>query len=199
MTEGEVLPQTPRLSGTAFKAAAGLSVLLLSGLVFVMPVTAALASAYLAFTMGLITISDLRYFTIPDVLSLPAIPAGIMVNALLWSGGGGASALQDSVLGACAGAGVFYLLRILYHRLRGIEGLGLGDVKLAGVAGAWLGLDLLAPTCLLASLGALMAVMLQAAFTRDRRGLRNAHVPFGSFIAPSIFIFWVVRLSGIVV
>ena len=105
----------------------------LLGLLFVLPPSAAVATAYLAFTLGLITLSDARHFIIPDVLSLPAIPAGMVASVLVLHGGDWQSGLRESLFGIIAGGGTFYLLRWLYFRWRGVEGLGLGDVKLAAV------------------------------------------------------------------
>ncbi len=81
-----------------------------------------------------ITVSDVRRFIIPDILSLPAIPAGLAVAAYLALPGEGAGLLLWHVAAMAFGALAFYAIRWGYHRYRGQEGLGLGDVKLAAVA-----------------------------------------------------------------
>ncbi len=48
----------------------------------------------------------------------------------------------DSVLGAIAGAGFIWLAGEAYARIRGLEGMGFGDVKLMAMVGAFLGLKL---------------------------------------------------------
>jgi leader peptidase (prepilin peptidase) / N-methyltransferase len=144
--------------------------------------SAAIATILLVFPMALITLIDHRHFIIPDLLSLPSIAIGLAVAALN-------TILLDHAIAALIAAGVLWMLRFLYTKWRGIEGLGLGDVKLAAAAGAWLGLDALPITCLLATCAALVAVMLKGGDT----GPRTA-VPFGSFIAPSICLMWLVQL-----
>ena len=157
------------------------------------PVPAAF-TAYLAVVMAAITLSDLRHFIVPDVMSLPAIPVGIAANILImhdaWATG-----LSESLWGAVLGGGVLYLVRAIHFRLRRIEGLGLGDVKLGAVAGAWLGPGLLAPACLAATLSALLAVLLLGLLNRTAYTQRW-RIPFGSFIAPVILLFWAFRLWG---
>lgn len=149
-------------------------------------------TAFLAVAMAAITWSDVRAFIVPDVLSLPSIPIGMAANSLVihqnWDSG-----LLESLWGAIIGGGALYLVRYTYFRLRNVEGLGLGDVKLAAVAGAWLGPGLLAPACLAATLTALLAVLLLKLSGRAVSGAQ-LHIPFGSFIAPAILLFWGFRL-----
>lgn len=164
------------------------------GLSFLLdPVTAAF-TAYLATAMAAITVSDFRHFIIPDFISLPAIPVGIAANVLVIHGSWN-SGLQESLTGAMLAGGVLYIVRAAYFRLRGGEGLGLGDVKLGVVSGAWIGPGLLAPACLLASLSALLAVLLLT--LTDRSGpTQKLQIPFGCFIAPATLLTWAFRLYG---
>src|SRR3954463_12123475 len=102
----------------------------------------AVLSGYLFFTAAAITLIDSRLFIIPNELSLPAIPIGMIAMATASADYRSMSnALLSSLLGAAVGGGSFYLLRAVYRRLRGFEGLGMGDVKLAAAAGAWVGLE----------------------------------------------------------
>lgn len=154
----------------------------------------AAATGYLAFTMALIVLIDLRHFTIPDGLSLPAIPLGLVANSLAFGEFGWYEPLADSVVAAGVAAGALYAIRHAYFMLRGIEGLGLGDVKLAAAAGAWAGLGHLAATCLLASGAALAAIFLHSLAARSGKPTLQTAVPFGSFIALAILVVWVWRL-----
>jgi leader peptidase (prepilin peptidase)/N-methyltransferase len=178
----------------AIASVAGLSLCLLAGLLFIVPPITAVLTAYLFLTMALITLTDLRHFIIPDVLSLPAIPVGLLASAIIHPDGEWLRGLTSGLAGAVAGGGAFYLLRAAYMRLRGIEGLGLGDVKLAAVAGAWLGPAALAPACLVATMSAIAAIILHAAFKGGSKIDPHRHVPFGSFIAPTILGFWFLRI-----
>lgn len=158
-----------------------------------MTAPAAIATGVLALLMALITLTDLRHFIIPDVLSFPAVPLGVLANIAVFHSADWLAGLTESALGAAIAAGSFYLLRALWFRLRGFEGLGLGDVKLAAVAGAWLGPALLAPACLAAALAGLAGVILVAVRPGRSVGLAD-EIPFGSFIAPVILAFWVWRV-----
>lgn len=148
---------------------------------------AAILGGYLMFTMALVVIIDYRHFTIPNVLSLPAIPLGLLAAVSAFP----EPALLDHIL-AAAIAGLFlYGVRAIYWKMRGVEGLGLGDVKLGIAAGAWVGLEALPLTCLLATGAALIAVMIRG---RSGQTSMTTPVPLGSFIAPAIAIVWLVRL-----
>lgn len=190
MNEPQTANEVPLPRGKAIAWAAGLSVLLLLVLLHSVSPLAAGFTAYLFFSMVLITLTDMRHFIIPDVLSLPAIPMGLLANVLITHEGDWHAGAVNAVTGALIGGGVFLGLRMIYSWLRGFEGLGLGDVKLAAVAGAWLGPAMLAPACLVAALAAITAVLLHAAVRPRKRLDLRAHIPFGSFIAPTIFLFW---------
>ena len=86
-------------------------------------------------------------------------------------------------------------IELIYRRLRGRAGLGLGDVKLAGVAGAWLSASLLPAAIELAALAALLAYA--ARQIRKRRQFRSgSRLPFAAFLAPSIWIVWLFETSA---
>ena len=90
---------------------------------------------------------------------------------------------------------LFFGLRALYRRLRGREGIGLGDVKLAGVAGAWL--DWLDDPDRDRDRGARGARGLRRAplRARARRSMPALKFPFGLFLAPSIWIGWLLEVT----
>jgi leader peptidase (prepilin peptidase)/N-methyltransferase len=150
---------------------------------------AALATFLLTASMLLIAIIDARTFIIPDWLSLPAVPAGFLATLAIfpgpWSG-----LLTDRMLAAIVASSFLYAVRHFHWRWRGIEGLGLGDVKLAAVAGSWLGLANLAPALLLATVAALAAVLIRGLVSGKDTLHGTTRVPFGSFIAPAILAMW---------
>jgi hypothetical protein len=81
----------------------------------------------------------------------------------------------ESVLGALAGAGVLLLIRAVYKAVRGTEGMGLGDVKMAAMIGALSGGAGLLVTFFLASVagavfGLLSTLLREAAWAMTRRG-----------------------------
>ena len=114
---------------------------------------------------------DLTCFRLPDVLTgLLFVAALCLAHA--------ERRLPGALLGALIGAGVLMGLRMIYERLRGHEGLGLGDVKLAAGLGAALGPVALPWLGLIASVTALIAVSAGA-----WGGLkRQTALPFGVFL-----------------
>ena len=117
---------------------------------------------------------DLEHQILPNVVTLPGIVAGLAASVFLPPG------LFLSVLGALLGGGVLWAIAETYVRVRGIEGMGMGDVKMLGMIGAFLGAPLMALTLVLASFaGALAGVGLMLA----GRGDLQRRLPFGTFLA----------------
>jgi leader peptidase (prepilin peptidase)/N-methyltransferase len=139
--------------------------------------TPAAAFAY-AFLMALaaITLIDWEFRIIPDGLSLPFIAIG-----LAWSLVSPSRSLAGSALGALAGGGSLYLVGLLYRLARKTDGMGGGDVKLMAMIGAFVGLRLVLPVILIASLAGSIYGL---ALLRSGRGAKTA-VAFGSFLAPA--------------
>jgi leader peptidase (prepilin peptidase) / N-methyltransferase len=131
---------------------------------------------------------DARRFVVPNVLSAGAFALGVIHAAVASPDSGFEGALMALSRAAFA-AGLFLLVRITYRRLRGRDGLGFGDVKLAGAAGAWLSLPMLPISIEIAAVTALAAYVL-----RQRKRLRilraGGRVPFGAFFAPAIWLGW---------
>lgn len=142
----------------------------------------------LALLMLAIAVADHRHFIIPDRLSGGAFAVGLLHAATASP----QSPLEDAWISLWRGilsAGALLLLRFAYYRLRRREGIGLGDVKLAGVAGAWLSLPTFVVAVEIAALAALGTYLLQQKM--HSRALRaNARLPFGLFFAPAIWLGW---------
>ena len=116
----------------------------------------AAAGCLLGWTLLTIAAIDQRRMIIPDILSLPLIPAGLAVAAL--TAPVPAGAIADSAVGAALGYAILAALAAVYRRLRGREGLGRGDMKLMAAAGAWVGWQGLPSVMLVAgSLGLILA------------------------------------------
>lgn len=133
---------------------------------------------------------DLRHFLLPDLLTLPLAAGGLFLAVLgapAWPVGA-----TDSAVGLVAGFGVIWGVGWAYRRLRGREGIGLGDAKLLAAGGAWTGWQGLASVVLIAALAGLALALAESA--RKRRGLKPlARVPFGVCLALGI---WLVVLYG---
>jgi leader peptidase (prepilin peptidase)/N-methyltransferase len=135
---------------------------------------------------------DARRFMIPDALSLPAIPLGLLASGALLDPLQDDLVILDHLIGAGLGGAGFWLVREAYWRLRQREGLGLGDVKLAAAAGAWVGWEHLPEAVLLAAAAALgVAVGLALVARRALSG--RERIPFGAFLAPAIWAVWWLR------
>jgi leader peptidase (prepilin peptidase) / N-methyltransferase len=80
----------------------------------------------------------------------------------------------------------------LYSRIRGREGIGLGDVKLAGVAGVWLDWSIAPVAIEIAALAALAAYTTRLLY-KGRSVRPTNRLPFGLFFAPAIWICWLLQ------
>ena len=152
------------------------------------PATEGIFGAFLAALMLAIAANDARHYLIPNELTGAAF-ALAMLRAAADVPDMGAQALLWPVARALAAALPLLLLMLAYRRWRGRDGLGLGDVKLAAVCGAWLDLATVAAVIELAALLAIGAYVANAVV--QRKPLRGtAFLPFGLFLAPSIWIGW---------
>lgn len=131
-----------------------------------------------------ISFIDLDTYTIPNVLSLPGIVAGVVLSPfaerITW---------LDSVAGGLLGGGFLYLIAVVYQLVRKQEGMGMGDVKLLGMIGAFEGAMGVVFTVLAASVvGTLIGGV---AMWRTRKGL-NTMLPFGPFLSLGAlcYLFW---------
>jgi leader peptidase (prepilin peptidase)/N-methyltransferase len=155
--------------GIALQAGNGLGALI--GLVFALALLAVL-------------FIDYDFQIIPDVITLPGIALGLLATLL------SPLSIRDSLLGVVIGGGGLFLVAAAYHRVARREGLGMGDVKLMAMVGAFLGWRGAVATLVLGSLaGSLVGGVLIA----SRRGSRHTALPFGSFLAPAA---WAALLFG---
>lgn len=117
---------------------------------------------------------DLRHRILPNAITLPGMAAGFMASWFLAPG------WLSSLIGIAAGGGILLAIAEGYYRVRGQEGLGMGDVKMLAMIGAFLGWPLMVLTLVLASFaGSIVGVSLIA----SGRGSLQAALPFGTFLA----------------
>jgi leader peptidase (prepilin peptidase)/N-methyltransferase len=165
--------------------------------VMVAPGLAGVLGAALALDVIAIAAIDARRFIIPDELTLAALVLGIAYAGIdAWPEGWsavfpsiGAALLRGAVLAGC-----FFALRALYERLRGREGIGLGDVKLAGAGGVWLAWSTIPVAIEIAALAAL-AVYVVRQLAGGRVMSATARMPFGLFLAPAIWLGWLLEAT----
>jgi leader peptidase (prepilin peptidase) / N-methyltransferase len=120
---------------------------------------------------------DIRHGIIPDWLNFAIAGLGLSAAFLI---GGPSVALESACEGAAVGA-IFWLLRRLYFVFRGVQGLGLGDVKFLAAAGVWVGLAGLPILLLVAALSALLCAGVMQLAGRQLTG--QTTLSFGPFLA----------------
>lgn len=135
----------------------------------------AVAAAIFCALMLALALIDLEHLLLPDKLTFPGIAAGLLLQP--WIAG---VSLLDAVVGALIGAGLLILLINVWYWLREEEGMGLGDVNLMAVIGAFLGWKgvLFALLC-----GALLGALVGLALMALRRMDMSSKLPFGTFLA----------------
>lgn len=131
-----------------------------------------------------ITFIDFDYQIIPDVISLPGVPIGFVltffVAGVSWS---------DSLLGILVGGGSLACVAGIYYLLTRNEGMGMGDIKLLAMLGAFMGWKAILPTIFLGSLiGSLVGVPLMLI----KRASGKLAIPFGPFLSLGaiIYLLW---------
>ena len=117
---------------------------------------------------------DLEHRILPNVITVPGIVVGFAFSLFLPPG------WLASLLGILAGGGTLLLIAEGYYRIRGEEGLGMGDVKMLAMIGAFLGWQLMLVALVLSScLGSLVGLAMIVA----RKGDMKYALPFGTFLA----------------
>jgi leader peptidase (prepilin peptidase)/N-methyltransferase len=146
------------------------------------------AGCLLGWTLLALGWIDWEHMRLPDVLTLPLLLAGLVATWALEP-----DALIDHAIAAVAGYAAFRLLEIGYRALRGRDGLGQGDAKLAAAAGAWAGLAALPIIVFGAALvGLCIALVVQ--LRGGRVGAATA-LPFGPALALALWVVWLYGLA----
>ncbi len=142
--------------------------------------------ARLLFTSVLIVlfVTDLRHHILPNTITVPCTCMAL-INACFYPPG-----LVNSLLGVTIGAGSLLVISRLYYLVRREDGVGLGDVKLLAMIGAFLGWPAVMVILLFASiLGSIVGIGLVMFFGANGRSA----LPFGSFLALSSIVFTLVE------
>lgn len=118
---------------------------------------------------------DFEHYLLPNVLTLPGIVVGFLFALV------GPPGWKASLAGIVLGGGLLYGLAAGYYALRKEEGLGMGDVKMLAMIGAFLGWQAVLLTLVLSSLaGAVIGLGMM--LVTERGGMKYA-LPFGTFLA----------------
>jgi leader peptidase (prepilin peptidase) / N-methyltransferase len=144
--------------------------------------------AFLCAVALMIAFADYRKMIIPDGINAALAAAGIMVSVSVFQ--------QDwrSVIGSAV---VVFLMFAtfgqIYMRLRGVAGLGMGDIKFLTAASTWVGLTGLPWLVLFACIGGLVHVL-----ARHFAGYEMApatRIPFGPYLSMALVLVWSFRLA----
>lgn len=153
------------------------------------PMHAAL-TALLGWQLLLIALVDADALWMPDRLTLPLAATGLGAAALLSQ-----TTVLAAMVGAVAGFVLLWLVREVYRRLRGREGLGGGDPFLFGAVGAWVSWIGLPSVLLWACAAGLSWVASRALLRRPLAA--DEPLPFGPFIAIGAWLTWVLGPIGL--
>jgi leader peptidase (prepilin peptidase) / N-methyltransferase len=148
--------------------------------------------AALALLAIAIAVIDARSFIIPNELSAACFALALAHAAV--SEPQPLPAVFFAMLRGALLALLFLGLREGYRRLRGRDGLGLGDVKLAGCAGAWLSWLAMPIAIEIAALAAIAVVAVRH-YAAGRPLDAALKFPFGLFLAPSIWLGWLIDVT----
>jgi leader peptidase (prepilin peptidase) / N-methyltransferase len=117
---------------------------------------------------------DLEHQILPNSITLPGIVAGVLLSTIAPPG------LRDALIGVVLGGAILYAIAWGYYLWRREEGLGMGDVKMLAMVGAFLGWKAVLVTLVLSSFsGAVIGMALIA----SQRGNMKLALPFGTFLA----------------
>lgn len=136
-----------------------------------------------------LSIIDLKILILPDELNLALGITGVVFHL---STGQDLLPLQDMFLGAALGAGMLYVIRFFANRAYGKDTLGLGDVKLLGAAGLWLGPEMILIAITLGALAGLIHGLCYAAWlsatTKAKFTIHDLAIPAGPGFAVGIVL-----------
>jgi leader peptidase (prepilin peptidase)/N-methyltransferase len=138
----------------------------------------ALLLVRLAFASALLVLffTDLDWRILPNEITVGGTVAGMLAAAFVAPG------LRSSLLGVLLGGGVLWATGALYQKVRGVEGMGMGDVKMLAMIGAVLGWPLMLLTLVWSSLAGGLVGAVLLLFRADAR---TTALPFGAFLAPA--------------
>jgi leader peptidase (prepilin peptidase)/N-methyltransferase len=152
---------------------------------------------YFVFCSALIVLAliDVDHRILPDVITLNGIWIGVLVSIILartdglvvrvirglsWSGiDAHWVGLLGSLLGIAVGGGLLWIVGEAFFRIRGIEGMGFGDVKMMAMVGAFIGAPL---TLLTIMIGSLLGSIIGLVLIRFGGKTREYELPFGTFL-----------------
>jgi leader peptidase (prepilin peptidase) / N-methyltransferase len=157
--------------------------------------------ALFAAILVVLTITDIRERILPDKVNFLGLGLGLAFSLFTAPIDGTAEwlsrrlfdfpppqaalSLGDALLGAAVASGLLWLVAEGYFRMRGREGMGLGDVKMMAMAGAFLGVQRGLLTILV---GSLLGSLIGAAVISIGRKGSDFELPFGTFLGAAALL-----------
>jgi len=164
------------------------------------PLPDAFARFVFCAALFIIALIDYDWRLIPNIITFPGIPIGLLAATFMIPEVG----LKRSLIGIAVGWGFLFLTGELYFWLRNREGVGMGDVWLLGMVGAFMGwpgaVFTLFIGSILGALGGLVAALsggapeppvaeVAAGAGETETSLLRTEVPFGPFLALAAGVF----------
>ena len=141
-----------------------------------------LAVLILTWSLVVLTLIDFDHQLLPDVITLPLLWLGLLVNTLDFGFG---VSLEEAVIGAIAGYSILWAFYWVFKLATGKEGMGYGDFKLLSALGAWMGWKSL---LLIIGLSSIVCAILGLIMILAKRSDKSMPIPFGPFLAGAGFI-----------
>ena len=141
-----------------------------------------LAVLILTWSLVVLTLIDFEHQLLPDVITLPLLWLGLLVNTLDFGFG---VSLEEAVIGAIAGYSILWAFYWVFKLSTGKEGMGYGDFKLLSALGAWMGWKSL---LLIIGLSSIVCAILGLIMILAKRSDKSMPIPFGPFLAGAGFI-----------
>lgn len=117
---------------------------------------------------------DFERHQLPNAVTLPGVAMGLGFSFITEPG------WFASFIGTMAGGGILWIMSEVSRRLRGAAGIGMGDVKMLAMIGAFIGWRLMLVALVVALLS---ASTIGIGLIATRRGAAPRTLPFGAFLA----------------
>lgn len=154
--------------------------------------------------------TDLEQFLLPDELTLGGLAIGLALSPFILIPAGATqliwlisqtqpepwqASVVESILAVIVFGGMLWGTREVYYRVRGVDGLGFGDVKLAGMMGAFWGMNY---TLIVLVVGSLIGALFGSALVLFGGKRWQHEMPYGSYLGAAAILvtFWGDDLIG---
>jgi leader peptidase (prepilin peptidase)/N-methyltransferase len=144
------------------------------------PTLLLVASLLLIYSLIILSFIDVKTLLLPDQITLPVLWLGLFVNTFSLF-----TTPQAAILGAAAGYLFFYLIAIIALKIRKVQSLGNGDLKLIALLGAWFGWQLLP---ILLFISSVIGSVIGMIYLINKKEGISTQLPFGPFLSLGAFI-----------